>query len=92
MKYKSAVKTKSMDETPPALPSPLTPTPNTRISLWTICRAINHRMRPRTPGFKLGGSRKKGFGIEREMRGDTGMSYAMEFLQIKFLERKRVQK
>ena len=43
-----------MDETPPTLPSRLTPTPNTHISLWTMYIAINHRRSPRTPGFKLG--------------------------------------
>ena len=43
-----------MDETPPTLPSPLTPTPNTHISLWTMYIAINHRRIPRTPVFKLG--------------------------------------
>ena len=93
MKYKCAVKTKSMDETPPALPSPLTPTPNTHTSLWTTCRAINHRMTQEHQVLSWEGAERKDLASrEREMKGETGVSYAMEFLQIKFLERKRVQK
>lgn len=79
-----------MDETPPTRPSPLTPTPNTDISLWTMYIAINHRRSPRTPFFKLGAEERIWHRERDERRNRNELCHGN--LQIKFLKCKRVQK